>query len=51
MNQQQQQFNQDLAHNTSLTQQNWSMATSTQYDISNIFQRMNLNPNQQNPDH
>jgi hypothetical protein len=27
------------------------MATSMQYDISNIFQRMNLNPNQQNPDH
>jgi hypothetical protein len=43
-------MNQDMAHNTDLTQQNWAMATSMHYDISTIFQRMDINPNQQNPD-
>ena len=48
--QQQQQMNQEMAHNTDLTQQNWAMVTSMHYDISNIFHHMDLNPNQHNPD-
>ena len=47
--QQQQQMNQDMAHNMDLTQQNWAMATSMHYDISNIFQHLDLDPNKQNP--
>ncbi|RLN08953.1 hypothetical protein C2845_PM11G05220 [Panicum miliaceum] len=42
MGQQQNQLSIDLAHNTELTQQNWSMNTSLLHDTTNIFTHLGL---------
>ena len=39
---QQQQMRDTLAHNTQLTQENWGLTSTLQYDVSNVFIHLGL---------
>ena len=46
---QQQQMQDEMAHNTQLTQESWGLTFALQYDVSNIFIHLGLDYQQSQP--